>query len=75
HDTADFAAKIVELVDDPERRAAMGAAGRARVETQLEWSHQAPRLLAAYDALWRAGTGALSAAGGRTHLDSPGSAQ
>ncbi len=71
HDTADFAAKIVELIDDPERRAAMGAFGRRRVETQLEWSHQAPRLLAAYDALWRRGTGAVSAGGG-TRLGSPG---
>ena len=52
HDTADFAAKIAELVDDPERCAAMGARGRRRVETKLEWSHQAPRLLAAYDSLW-----------------------
>jgi glycosyltransferase involved in cell wall biosynthesis len=52
HDVADFAAKIVELIDDPGRRAAMGAFGRRRIETQLEWSYQAPRLLAAYDALW-----------------------
>ncbi len=74
HDSADFAAKIAELIDDPARRAAMGAAGRRRVETQLEWSHQAPRLLAAYDALWRPGAGAV-AAGGRTHLGSPGSSQ
>jgi len=71
HDTADFAAKIVELIDDPGRRAAMGACGRRRVETQLEWSHQAPRLLAAYDCLWRPGAGAVSAGG--TRLGSPGS--
>jgi glycosyltransferase involved in cell wall biosynthesis len=71
HDTADFAAKIVELLDDPARRAAMGACGRRRVETQLEWSHQAPRLLAAYDSLWRPGADAVSADG--TRLGSPGS--
>ena len=71
HDTADFAAKIVELIDDPERRAAMGAFGRRRVETQLEWSHQAPRLLAAYDALWRRDAGAV-AAGEGTRLGSHG---
>jgi glycosyltransferase involved in cell wall biosynthesis len=71
HDTADFAAKIVELIDDPARRAAMGASGRRRVETQLEWSHQAPRLLAAYDSLWRPGADAVSAGG--TRLGSPGS--
>jgi hypothetical protein len=40
------------LLDDPARRARMGALGRSRVERELEWHHQAPRLLAAYDALW-----------------------
>src|SRR4029077_20814180 len=53
NDAVDFAAKIVELLDDPAQRAAMGAFGRRRVEEQLEWRHEAPRLLAAYDALWR----------------------
>ncbi|HWZ62588.1 MAG TPA: glycosyltransferase family 4 protein [Steroidobacteraceae bacterium] len=52
HDIADFAARIIELIDDPRRRAAMGAFGRQRIETQLEWSYQAPQLLGAYDALW-----------------------
>jgi glycosyltransferase involved in cell wall biosynthesis len=73
HDTADFAAKIVELIDDPERRAAMGAFGRRRVETQLEWSHQAPRLLAAYDALWHRGAGPVQVAGSGTRIRIPGS--
>ena len=53
NDAVDFAKKIVELLDDPAQRAAMGAFGRRRVEEQLEWRHEAPRLLAAYDALWR----------------------
>jgi len=75
HDTADFAAKIVELVDDPARRAAMGAFGRRRVETQLEWSHQAPRLLAAYDALWLTGRGAVAAAADATRIGHPGAPQ
>jgi glycosyltransferase involved in cell wall biosynthesis len=72
HDTADFAVKIVELLDDPTRRAVMGELGRRRVETQLEWSHQAPRLLAAYDALWRprARERARAASGG-ARLGSP----
>lgn len=52
-DIADFAAKIVELIDDPARCAGMGALGRRRIETELEWGHQAPRLLAAYEALFR----------------------
>jgi glycosyltransferase involved in cell wall biosynthesis len=75
HDTADFAAKIVELIDDPQRRAVMGAFGRRRVETQLEWSHQAPRLLAAYDALWLTGRGTVAAAAEGTRIDSPGAPQ
>jgi glycosyltransferase involved in cell wall biosynthesis len=52
-DPVDLAAKILELLDDPARRARMGALGRARVERELAWRHQAPRLLAAYDALWQ----------------------
>jgi glycosyltransferase involved in cell wall biosynthesis len=70
HDAADFAVKIVTLIDDPARRATMGAFGRRRVETQLEWSHQAPRLLAAYDALWP--QGAITEEDGG-HVGSPGS--
>jgi glycosyltransferase involved in cell wall biosynthesis len=52
NDAADLAAKIVELVDDPARRAEMGEFGRRRVENELEWRHEAPKLLAAYAALW-----------------------
>ena len=52
-DPADLAAKILSLLDDPERRARMGRLGRERVERELEWRHQAPRLLAAYASLWQ----------------------
>ena len=52
NDPLDLAAKIVELLDDPQRRRAMGALGRRRVMDELEWRHEAPKLLAAYDALW-----------------------
>lgn len=51
NDAADMADKIVTLLDDPEMRARMGAAGRARMERELSWEYQIPRLLSAYDAL------------------------
>ena len=52
NDPDDLAAKIIELVDDPQRRAEMGAYGRSRVENELEWRYEQPKLLAAYDSLW-----------------------
>jgi glycosyltransferase involved in cell wall biosynthesis len=52
NDPVDLAAKIVELLDDPSRRARMGEFGRRRVESVLEWRHEVPRLMAAYAALW-----------------------
>ena len=48
NDPASLAQRIVELLDDPERRAAMGAFGRQRVENELEWRYEVPKLLAAY---------------------------
>jgi glycosyltransferase involved in cell wall biosynthesis len=47
----ELATLLVELVDDPPRRTAMGKVGRARVEGELAWSHQAARYLGVYDAL------------------------
>jgi glycosyltransferase involved in cell wall biosynthesis len=52
NDAVDLAAKIVGLLDDPARRLEMGKYGRSRVENELEWRHEAPKLLAAYEALW-----------------------
>ena len=49
NDTADFAEKIAELLDEPERRAEMGRIGRERVLSSLSWAHSVPNLLAAYD--------------------------
>jgi len=48
NDPKSMAAKIAELLDDPARRAAMGAFGRRRVETELEWRYEVPKLLSAY---------------------------
>jgi glycosyltransferase involved in cell wall biosynthesis len=52
NDPWDLAARIVELIDDPQKRKAMGAYGRQRVENELEWRYERPKLLAAYEALW-----------------------
>jgi glycosyltransferase involved in cell wall biosynthesis len=54
NDTCDFALKIVELLNNPVRRAAMGEYGRWRVQSELDWRHQVPNLRAAYEALWSA---------------------
>ena len=51
NDARDLAEKIVELVDDPVRREAMGTYGRKRVENELEWRYEVPKLLAAYAAV------------------------
>ncbi len=52
NDAADLADKILHLLGDAELRARMGAAGRARVLNELAWDFEAPKLLAAYAALW-----------------------
>jgi glycosyltransferase involved in cell wall biosynthesis len=52
NDVEDFAMKILQLLDDPGLRARMGEAGRRRVVDELEWRYEAPKLLAAYEALW-----------------------
>ena len=43
-----FAKTLAELMDDPEKRKAMGMFGRHRIETQLAWHYSIPNLLAAY---------------------------
>lgn len=52
NDPEDLASKIEVLLDNAELRTAMGELGRRRVEQELEWRHEAPKLLAAYDCLW-----------------------
>jgi glycosyltransferase involved in cell wall biosynthesis len=52
-DTADFGDKVLELIDDPDRRREMGMHGRKRVRDELSWEHEEPKLMAAYDALFK----------------------
>jgi glycosyltransferase involved in cell wall biosynthesis len=48
-DPADLAAKIAMLLDDPQLRAALGAAARERVQDGLTWPDQVPVLLRAVE--------------------------
>jgi glycosyltransferase involved in cell wall biosynthesis len=50
-DVDGFARAVVELVDDPERRAEMGRRARERVVTELAWEHQRAAYLRVYDEL------------------------
>ena len=52
NDEIDLADKIVELLDDPDKRNQMGEFGRNRVVNELEWDYEVPKLLAAYEALF-----------------------
>ena len=47
--TADFADKILWLLDHPEERERMGQFGRMRIEKELAWEYSVRHLLAAYD--------------------------
>jgi glycosyltransferase involved in cell wall biosynthesis len=53
NDPIDMARQLVALLDNADLRARMGAAGLERVKTELAWEHEVPRLLAAYDELFR----------------------
>jgi glycosyltransferase involved in cell wall biosynthesis len=46
---ADFAAKILWLLDHPDARIRMGEIGRRRVESELAWKYSVRSLLEAYD--------------------------
>ncbi len=51
NEIADFARKLVDLLDDEPRRRAMGSLGRQRVVDSLAWTHQQGRYVRVYDAL------------------------
>jgi glycosyltransferase involved in cell wall biosynthesis len=48
NDVEDFARCIASLLEDPARRAEMGAFGRRRLVEHLSWDHEAPKYLAVY---------------------------
>ncbi len=48
-DVGELTSAIAALLDDPERRTAMGAAGRARVEEMFSWRAVAEATAAAYE--------------------------
>ena len=50
NDPSGLAALVMELLDDPDRRARMGDIGRERVTGPLSWANSATNLLAAYEA-------------------------
>ena len=55
NDEIDLAVKILQLLDDAALRKTMGAYARSRVERELQWRHEGPKLLAAYDSLFATG--------------------
>jgi glycosyltransferase involved in cell wall biosynthesis len=59
NDERDLARKIIQLLDDPRQREEMGLLGRQRVETELEWRYEAPKLLLAYDRVFSARSGSV----------------
>lgn len=52
NDEQDMAEKILQLLDDSEKRKRMGEFGRNRVVSELEWDYEVPKLLAAYKQLF-----------------------
>jgi glycosyltransferase involved in cell wall biosynthesis len=50
-DVAAYGEAIVELLDDPDKREAMGKKGRVRIEQELGWPYQRDRYVGVYDAL------------------------
>lgn len=48
NDERAFACTLAQLMDDPNRRMALGAYGRCRIQTQLAWEYSIPNLLSAY---------------------------
>jgi glycosyltransferase involved in cell wall biosynthesis len=63
---ADFAAKILWLLENPDERRRMGEFGRRRIEEELDWQHSVQNLLAAYHRAFTKGAPSLAHAYGPT---------
>jgi glycosyltransferase involved in cell wall biosynthesis len=57
NDPAALGDLVVALLDDPDRRAAMGRLGRRRVESELAWEHQKAKYVTVFDRLCGAQAG------------------
>jgi asparagine synthase (glutamine-hydrolysing) len=57
NEVREFAGTIAALLDDADRRATMGRAGRRRVEDVLAWPLQAPAYIGVFDQLTRSTAG------------------
>ena len=53
NDEIDFSLKIIQLLDNSGLRKKMGESGRNRVINTLSWKFEAPKLLRAYEALFK----------------------
>lgn len=61
NDERAFARALAQLMDDPDRRMALGAHGKGRVQTQLAWEYSVPNLLSVYRKVLPAAGAARSA--------------
>lgn len=48
NDERAFARSLAQLMDNPDRRMALGATGSGRIKTQLAWEYSIPNLLSVY---------------------------
>lgn len=51
NDEQAFARALAQLMDDPDRRMALGTTGSGRIKTQLAWEYSVPNLLSVYRAV------------------------
>jgi len=52
NDEIEFGERIIQLLDDPELAASMGAVNRDRIVSELSWEHTGREVVRAYDALF-----------------------